>query len=72
MNNFICLISLPALGKGWEPVVIDSAPELIFIKEYQKGMSNNQSYFIAGSTNIETGETLTIFDYLPDNSGTLY
>ena len=61
---------MSALGDGWAPAVINSPSELSFIKEKQKFLSNNRTYWIGGSTNIEIGEIITLFDYMTSESGT--
>ena len=38
-----------ALGDGWGPAVLETEIEHDFIKAGQKGLSNAQDYFIAGS-----------------------
>ena len=57
------------LGDGWVPVVLNSATELIFIKEIQKELNDNHSYWIGGSTDIEAEGSVTFLDYLQDNAG---
>ena len=66
-NNFIS--NQLDLGHGWAPSVVDSATELILIKAIQKEMTDNRSYWIGGSTDLEERESLTFFDYLPTSIG---
>ena len=55
---------------GFEPAVLNNQAEHNFIRQAQKGFSNDRTYWISGSTNAGIN---TIFDfqnsYLPGNSG---
>ena len=39
----------PELGEGWGPTVLETELEHDFIRQSQKGLSDAQDYFIAGS-----------------------
>ena len=56
----IFLVFWKEIGDGWAPAVINSQTEHDFIKTEQRTLSNNNNYWIGGSTNIVPG---TSFDY---------
>ena len=58
------MVYSPALeGGGWEPAVLDNEVELDFIKEAQKGLSHFRSYWIGGSTTVDTGNQIEFSEY---------
>ena len=38
------------IGNGWIPALINDQTELDFIRESQRGLSNNHDYYIGGTT----------------------
>ena len=48
--NYMYLYMFSDIGNGWIPVILNSQTELEFILENQRSLSNNQSFWIAGST----------------------
>ena len=50
------------IGPGWIQAILSSQDELSFIIEKQRGLSNNRSYWIAGSTRY--GGEIDYFHYL--------
>ena len=57
------------LGHGWAPVVINSELKYKFIRENQRHLSSNRSFYIGGTTNTGTGEELEYFEYRPYSIG---
>ena len=49
------------LGDGWGPTVLETEVEHDFIRQSQRGLSDAQNYFIAGSAFPETSGS---FDYI--------
>ena len=43
------LVNIAELGDGWEPVILETEVEHDFIKQSQRGLTNQDDYFIAGS-----------------------
>ena len=66
------LFMFSEIGQGWIPVVLNSETELEFILENQRNLSNNQSFWIAGSART-TGDIdfLHYFQYELD-AGKIY
>ena len=67
-RKFKSLIFLE-LGDGWGIAIIDSPVELILIREIQKEMNDDNSYWIGGTTTATENTTVTFFDYYPDSTG---
>ena len=59
---------LSELGDGWGLAIIDSPVELIMIREIQKKMDDDNSYWTGGSTNAREHDSVTYFDYYQNNS----
>ena len=60
---------LSELGDGWNLAIIDSPAELILIREIQKELDGNKSYWIGGSTNAKENASVTYFDYYLNSTG---
>ena len=66
-----CVIFLD-FGEGWVPAVLNNQRELDFIREGQKLFCHNdRSYWIGGSTNIQTGSTFNISQYNTGDTGNM-
>ena len=63
--NFI--ITFSEIGTGWIPAILLSDAEYDFIVEIQGRLSNNQSYWIGGST--RTTGVIDYLHYLPYHIG---
>ena len=60
---------LSELGDGWAPAVLNNQVETNFIKQTQKGLSNDRSYWIGGSTDTESGSVIDLGRYITDSTG---
>ena len=55
---------------GWHAAFINSPEELEFIQRKLNGLSNNQDFYIGGTTNFNSTGILSNFsEYLADSSG---
>ena len=57
------------LGSGWGPAVLEHEEELAFIRKQLKEMEYQSSYFIGGSTNDSSFDTLHYSNYKTTRSG---
>ena len=70
LKVYIILFFFPGrLGAGWAPAVLNSQVELDFIKEAQKGLSHDRSYWIGGSTDSGAGSNITFSNYNTNSNG---
>ena len=67
--KFQNLLLFTEIGIGWQPTVLDSQEEYDFIRQDQKGFSNSVRYWIGGSTNISSNNTVDYSNYIANNSG---
>ena len=49
-SELICTLFMFELGDGWRAAILDNQREYDFVKVAQKGVVNNKSYWIGGST----------------------
>ena len=60
------------MTSGWEPAVLDARAELDFIRQAQRGLSHDRSYWIGGSTDSQPwSNTTSLYQYRTSNSGNL-
>ena len=57
------------MGDGWSPAVINDRMEFNFIREAQRGLTDNRSYWIGGSTNAEDFDTFGLTPYMDGDLG---
>ena len=62
---FGCFIS----GQSSYPAVINSEKEANFIKQAQKGFTDNKSYWIGGSTSADSFSTIGLGNYTGGDTG---
>ena len=67
-NIYLC-IWLQGLGGGWIPVRLTDQEELNFIRVAQRGLSDDRSYWIGGST---ASARRTIIDYTTQYNTSVY
>ena len=60
---------LSELGDGWVPAILNTQVETDFIRQAQKGLTDDRSYWIGGSTNTESGSIIDLNACLTDNTG---
>ena len=60
---------LTELGDGWDIAIIDYPAELILIREIQKKLDGDNSYWIGGSTNAGENTSVSYFDYYQNSIG---
>ena len=67
------LLHFQDLGLGWEPAILNTSREILYIRQAQRGFSDAKSFWIGGSTNVEPYEFILELDslgsYLLDDSG---
>ena len=52
INEAFSTFVLPEIGPGWMPTILNSQAEVDFIRDSQKLLSNNISYWIGGSSTV--------------------
>ena len=56
---------------GWGPAVLNNQAELDFIRQAQRWLSDDRSYWIGGSTNINAWNTFQYNNYMTEDSGNM-
>ena len=60
------------IASGWGPAVINDQQEHDFLAEGQKTFRNSTPYWVAGSTNVQSGSLLDNYSqYITADSGTI-
>ena len=62
---------LEYIEEGWGPAVLNDQTELDFIREAQRGLSHDKSYWIGGSTNSGPWSFIDLREYRTNDSGNL-
>ena len=57
------------LGDGWSSAILDNQREYDFVKVAQKGVINNRSYWIGGSTNQGAWSIFPLSSYNANEEG---
>ena len=68
---WICFL-LSGLGEGWAPAVLNSRAELNFLKQAQKGFSDDRSYWLGGCTSTQPWSIINLSKYRPGDSCNKY
>ena len=59
---YLLLLDIQDNGGGWTPFILYSQAQLDFIKQAQKGLSHDRSYWIGGSTDSAPWSTIDLTD----------
>ena len=57
---------------GWYPAILNSAEERDFVKQAQRKLTNDRSYWIGGSTSANAGRIINLDSYQTGDAGNDY
>ena len=63
---------LIALGTGWDTAVAETKEEMGVIYEGNRGLGNDDPYWIGGTTSLSGGTTFPYSEYLTEAPGKKY